>query len=330
MNWIATFVAGVASFVAAAECASAQDAAAAECAACKEAGGACATCKAAAGTAAAACCEAACESPISGALALTATTHYFFRGLVQEDQGLIFQPAVTLSTELWSGDGPVQSLGLSVCNWNSLHSGPTGTGGSGNNSPSAWYESDLITCLTFNFACGTTLAASWVEYTSPNSLFKTTSELDLVLGFDDSAWCARNMRGFGGFGPTFTLAIEVDGQTDQNAAPAGTDEGSFLGFGIAPEWECCTLPCCDAPCTLSIPVNAGFSLGNYYEDATGDDDTLGYWDVGAFVSFPLCSRFGEWTVSAGTQLVFLNGNQEDLNHDAGIEWTGTLGLSIGF
>ncbi|MSP15065.1 MAG: hypothetical protein EXR73_00390 [Myxococcales bacterium] len=285
-----------------------------------------------AGDAACAKCAECPESPIGGELSMTATTHYFFRGLIQEDQGLIFQPALSLSTDLWSGDGPVQSLELSVCSWNSLHSGPTGTGGHGNNSPSAWYESDLLAGLTFNFAGGMTLDASWVEYTIPNGLFKTTSEIDFVVGFDDSEWCARTMGLSGGFGPTVTLGIEVDGQSDQNGAPAGTDEGKFLGFGIAPSFDCCTLGSGEfaTPCTMSFPLNAGFSLGDYYEDATGDDDRFGYWDVGVFVSFPIASRFGEWQMSLGTQAVMLNGNQEDLNHGESFEWTGTMALSIGF
>jgi hypothetical protein len=326
MNWIVAVVVGAASAGALAGRAVAQEEMAAECAGCKAAGASCAMCKAAEGAAGGASCEMACESPISGELALTATTHYFFRGLIQENQGLIFQPAVTLSAPLWEGDGWLQSVGLSTGTWNSLHSGTTGTGGPGTNSPSAWYESDFLAGLSLGLRCGTTVDLTWVEYTSPNGLFDTTSELDVVFNFSGN----EHLGAIAGLSPTLTLGFEMDGQTDQNAAPAGTDEGTFLGIGIAPSWECCTLPCCGAPCTFSMPVNAGFSLGDYYEDAAGDDDSFGYWDVGAFVSFPLCSRFGEWMVTAGTQLVFLNGNQEDLNNDECLEWTGTLALSIGF
>lgn len=82
-----------------------------------------------------------------------------------------------------------------------------------------------------------------------------------------------------------------------------------------------------------MPVDAGFSLGDYYEDAAGHDDTFGYWDLGAFVSCPLSmvpARYGEWSLSVGSQLFFLNGNQKELNHDQGTEWAASATLSIGF
>lgn len=275
------------------------------------------------------CGSAECGEAIDGELVLTTTTHYFFRGLIQEDQGLIFQPSLTLSTGLWQGDGGLQEIGLSLNSWNSLHSGPTGTGGVGTHSPSAWYESDFAIGLSFGMACGTALSATWIEYTSPNGLWDTTSELDFVVDLSGTEWIGEAAS----LSPSLTLAIEVDGQTDQNTAPAGTDEGTFLGLGIAPEFDLGTLGSSSLPLTLSTPINVGFSLGDYYEDGTGDDDTFGYADVGVFASFPLAAvspHYGAWVFSIGTQLVFLNGNQEDLNHDAGVEWTGTMALSIGF
>ncbi|MBM4015450.1 MAG: hypothetical protein FJ293_10870 [Planctomycetes bacterium] len=306
MKRIATITAGIAGFLAPIERADAQDAGVAE------------------GTAAAADCEGAGESPISGELTLTATTHYFFRGLIQEDQGLIFQPEIALSAPLWEGDGWLRTLDLTTYTWNSLHSGPTGTGGTGNNSPSAWYESDWAAGLSLGLRCGTTLDLTWVEYTSPNGLFSTASELNLELDFSGTE--ALGVVAY--LAPSLTLAFEVDGQSDQSTAPGGTDEGIFLGIGFAPEFDGGKLG--ELPITWSVPLNYGFSLDSYYEDAGGSDDTYGYADVGLFASFPLASRFGEWNCSVGTQLVFLNGNQEDLNHGAGVEWTGTLALSIGF
>lgn len=146
------------------------------------------------------------ESAISGSLDLTASTHYIFRGLVQEDQGLVFQPSLTLGAELATWDGQLQSLGLSFNSWNSFHSGPTGSGGSGSHSPTSWYESDFTVGLSFGFACGATLDVSWLEYTSPNGSFSTTSEIDFALGYDDSAAWGEGSS-FGGLAPTVTLAV---------------------------------------------------------------------------------------------------------------------------
>lgn len=273
------------------------------------------------------------DDAIDGTLSADLTTHYFFRGLIQEDQGVIFQPAIDLNVGLWEGEGDVTSFGLLLGQWNSLHSGPTGSSGSASNSPSSWYESDFYVGANLDFAAGFNVAANWVSYTSPNGSYDTINEINVAVGFDDSGWYGES--GFGGLAPTVTLALETDGQTDQGAEPSGTDEGIFVGFGVAPEFSLGKLGEGEAApeMTLAVPFNVGFSFSDYYEDGDGDDDRFGYWDVGGVVSMPLSSvptRFGDWTLTAGVTAVFLSGNQKDLNHDEGFELVGTVGLSIGF
>ncbi len=273
------------------------------------------------------------QDAIDGTLSTALTTHYFFRGLIQEDQGVIFQPSIDLAVGLWEGEGDVTSFGLLFSQWNSLHSGPTGSSGRGTSSPSAWYESDFYVGCNVDFAAGLSIAANWVAYTSPNGGWDTINEVNVAVAFDDSGWYGESE--FGGLRPTFTMAIETKGQSDQGAEPSGTDEGVFVGFGIAPEFSLGTLGAGEgAPeLTLAVPVNAGFSFSDYYEDGDGDDDRFGYWDIGGVLSMPLSSvptRFGDWTLTAGATAVFLSGNQKDLNHDEGFELVGTLGLAIDF
>ena len=60
-------------------------------------------------------------------------TAYVFRGIMQEKEGFIAQPFVDLGVSLGSG------VSLNVGNWDSLHSGPTGT----------FYEADYYGALNF-------------------------------------------------------------------------------------------------------------------------------------------------------------------------------------
>src|SRR5512147_1578110 len=48
------------------------------------------------------------------------TTAYFFRGILQERNGFIWQPSAELTFNLWKGDGPLHSVALGMGIWNSF------------------------------------------------------------------------------------------------------------------------------------------------------------------------------------------------------------------
>lgn len=282
------------------------------------------------------------ECGLTGVLTLTGSNKYYFRGIFQEDQGAIFEPALDLSLPLWIGDGKGDALSklcLTFGTWNSLHSGPSGSGGTAASSPQSWYESDFYAGLLACTPSGFSISALWIDYTSPNGLFDAVSELDLGVAFDDSKCWGGRSGSFGGLQPSFTLAFEAKNQADQNSAPAATDKGTWLGLGIKPGFTCCDLcdcqggDCASVPVTLSLPAHLGLSLGDYYEDASGHDETFGFADVGAMASLPLPfvpGRFGAWTLSASLQALFLGDSTEATNGGDSLEWLGTVTLAIGF
>ena len=51
-----------------------------------------------------------------------------FRGIFQEDSGVIIPPYVDVGVSLYSGDGALKSVSVNGGWWNSLHSGPSGSG----------------------------------------------------------------------------------------------------------------------------------------------------------------------------------------------------------
>lgn len=271
---------------------------------------------------------------VDATLDVAVTSHYFFRGLLQEDQGRIVQPELELSIVLdEAGAEGAGAIDLVLGTWNSLHSGPSGVDSPDSEDPEAWYESDFYAGLAIGVGGHCTLAASYYLYTSPNGLFDDVQELVLELAHDDSRWF-EGLSAFSGFAPRMTVAIELDGQSDQSDAPSGTDEGIFVGFGIEPTFALASFGegARERAVELAFPVNVGLSFDDYYEDADGDDDHLGYWDAGAVLSIPLTSvprGYGDWTLRLGATAVFLNGHQEDLNGDD-FEWVGTAALSLAF
>src|SRR5512132_2633583 len=86
--------------------------------------------------------------PNPGAMTLTgsmdASNAYLFRGIPQDDTGLILWPAADLGVALKSGGGTVRSITVNVGMWNSLHTGVTGADGP---SGKLWYESDFWTSV---------------------------------------------------------------------------------------------------------------------------------------------------------------------------------------
>jgi len=82
---------------------------------------------------------------------------YFFRGIPQDDTGVITWPYGDLGFSLFSGDGGLKSVSANVGMWNSLH---TGSAGSDGPSGKLWYESDFYTTLCFGLVVGTCVVVS--------------------------------------------------------------------------------------------------------------------------------------------------------------------------
>ena len=233
-------------------------------------------------------------------------TAYMFRGIFQEDEGFITQPFVDLGIALYSGNGDLKAVSANVGNWDSIHSGPSGSELNDN----AWYESDYYGSVTFNinkFKPG----ALYTAYTSPNNGFGTVHELAAVFAYDDSG-------GKFALSPKVVLAFELSGQAD-----AGDNKGTYLELGIRPG-----IKLGKTPATLSIPVKLGLSLHDYYELPEGSD-TFGYFDTGFIAGVPLPIK-GKvaWEVHGGVDLLWFGNNLTLRNHDDGFKAVGSFGFSI--
>jgi hypothetical protein len=253
--------------------------------------------------------------PNPGALTLTAgidfANAYFFRGIFQDDTGVVMWPYGDLGFALFSGAGALKSVGVNVGTWNSLHTGDAGLDGP---SGELWYESDFYSTLALGFGKGTSLGVTYTAYNSPNGGFGTVKELSFKVSVDDSG-------ALGGFAlrPYALLAQELDGNAD-----GGANEGTYLELGIAPgysRWRA----------SVTVPVKVGLSLNDYYEGLI-DDETFGFFSIGGVVTVPFSSaptRFGSWNIHGGVEFLMLGDRNEAVFGDSS-HVIGSIGIGLSY
>lgn len=261
------------------------------------------------------------ESALHFKITIDYTTAYYFRGIRQEDRGFIMQPAGELGVDLYKNDA--FSIGAFAGIWNSFHDRATGAA-QNDDIVDKWYEAD------FYLGVGGSLgnlgySLSYIAYTSPADAFSTVDEVDFSLTYNDSEWW-----GDSGFTltPSLAFAIEVgDDYTDG----ADTERGLYLQPGITPAFAVSDVPVV-GDVSLSFPVTIGLSLDDYYEDATGEDQTLGFVSLSAKAAFalPVPAEYGAWTFTAGLQFLYLGDTTADINDDDETVLIGAAGITIVF
>lgn len=243
------------------------------------------------------------------------TTTYFHRGIHQESSELILQPGLSVGGEI------TRRSSFRVGTWNSLHEGSTsgarGPGGaraSGGNG--LWYESDFYVGGDFELSRELTQSSDYRVLSSPNGSFANTQEFGFTIHFDDSE-ATRNGR-MKGHAPPLTLVTELSGGRD-----AGSDRGTYFEIGIEPEYQL------TRKLTITAPVILGMSLGNYYENARGNDDTFGFLSVGRRGTLPPSnSRRYPWQLTGGIEILTLGGSTKALNAGDDLQFLASLGRSL--
>jgi hypothetical protein len=262
--------------------------------------------------------DAAAEDPNTGALSVAggidATTHYFFRGYLQEDQGLILQPYGTLYVNVHESDNLKITPYVGI--WNSWHDEKTGADGTHNES---WYESDIFGGV--DVAMGDfTLGLIYTHYTYPNGALEDIGEIGFKLSWNDAAFTKDRA------GLPFQLSPYIAAYFEP--ADDSGSEDSYLELGIAPSFAVG-----DAGWTLGVPVVLGMSLEDYYFDDDGDEEFLGYASIGVTLTIPLSvpARYGSWNLIGGVSyLQLLAESLETINNDDDNEIIGKLGIAFSY
>ena len=267
------------------------------------------------------------------------TNAYFFRGLLQEDQGLIAQPWAEATFDLYDGEGVLNDLTFTMGIWNSIHDNNTNetllVTDDGDlflfhdDTLDVWYESDLYVTVSAGIAENWGLGFTYVVYTSPASTFTTIHEIMVTLTYDDSLfWEERGYKapGFSGLQPTITFGFELDGAAD------GQSKGIYFEFQVEPSFTS-FIEFGGSPVSFSIPVTVGISLDDYYEDVQGEDHTFGFFDVGIVGAWPISFiplDYGTWQLAAGGHFLFMADTTHEINNGDDFEVIGTISISLGY
>lgn len=255
--------------------------------------------------------------PFSLQFNLDYTTAYFYHGIIQEDTGLILQPAAKLTVNLYENDD--FKVDAFFATWNSFHGQKTAAQTHGDFTE-YWYESDLVGGISLTKG-KFSLATQYVFLTSPSDAYETVQELDFTLSFDDS-------EALGKFAlhPYALLGVETGADASDGA---NSDTGTYLELGIAPGFS---FDVGKTPVSITFPASVGLSLHDYYQNAAGDDDTFGFTQVGVKASIPLPfgDRYGKWTLNAGVSAMFLGDQTTEFNSGQSEQVIGTIGLQLNF
>jgi hypothetical protein len=249
---------------------------------------------------------------------------YMFRGIRQHSTGIALWPVADLGLAVYSGDDTLKSATINVGTWNSLHTGDTGQDGP---TGKLWYESDFYSKLSLGFGGGTSVAALYTAYTSPNNAFTTVKEIAFQLSVDDSAYLGKVA-----LKPYALVAFEFDTDPGVGQADGGADAGRYLEVGVAPGYS-------GSRASLAVPVKVGLSLANYYELNTGTaaapvfvDNKFGYFSIAGLVTVPLggTTSFGAWNVHGGIEFQALGDTTKALNGGDGQRVIGSVGIGFSY
>jgi hypothetical protein len=250
-------------------------------------------------------------TPFSGALQLDLTNAYFFRGILNERDGIIVQPWGELYVNTYaSDDGLIRDVTLGFGAWASIHSEET----LASESPTSVYELDLYPLVSVGLAGGLTLTTTYYFYESPNGAWSpNVEELNFKLEWDDS-----EVLGFP-LAPWVNVAVETDGTS------FGAKSGTGIQFGVEP-----TVFETEGGFSVSVPVEIGLAVDNYYERPSGKEDTFGYLSFGLGASMPLSfmpESAGTWTLSGSVKAFYFGDTLAAANE--GDDWYPVAMGSIG-
>lgn len=266
----------------------------------------------------AAATEADDESRLHFSAGVDFANAYYYRGIRQEDRGVMVQPWATLGIDIYKTDA--FTLTPYIGTWNSFHDRATGAA-QNDQLDDKWYESDIYFGATL-VAGKWTVGAQYGWFMAPNDSWTTIQELQFSASYDDSEWLgAWSMK------PTVALVFETgEGKAD------GLDRGTYLQFGVTPGFDLGTREGGDALVRIDVPVMVGLSLSDYYQGADGEDETFGFASIGVKASYalPIDDKWGSWTVYGSATGVLLGDSTQDFNDDEDTVGILSCGFSMSF
>ena len=253
---------------------------------------------------------------IWGEFSLDFTSSYFFFGIPQENQGLIFQNTFILGLTLPEFDLGGESITTDVYagTFNSLHFDNPSNDEATQEGLAWWYEGDVFVGAVLGLPAGFTLDVSYWSVNGPSIAEQFDQEFDIFVFYDDAPlWEMADLEGFA-LAPYAAFIIETDGGAD-GLGSAGEPGKLFLA-GVEPSFT--IIESEDYPVTLSIPLEFGIDIDDYYENTAGEDDSFGYFQAGASLSTPLSfipQEYGAWEGHVTGNVIFLGDATQEIGQN---------------
>ncbi len=219
------------------------------------------------------------EPFITGDLGVAVVSEYISRGVVNENQGAIFQPYLDLFFNLYTGDGFLNKVQLNFGLWSSIHSARTAAA-AGSSFPT-WYEFDYMPGISLTFAKNFTFTFTYLEFDFISSNGRA-GNLNFNLAYDDTS-----LLGAWALHPHFTVLKSVIGNP---VGVPGANGGWYYEIGVAPSHTF-------GPVTLTVPLTVGLGDDKFY-----GGKNYGYFSGGLTAAVPLSfipENYGKWTLTAG-------------------------------
>jgi hypothetical protein len=250
-------------------------------------------------------------------LSLDWTTAYYSRGYRQEDRGFILQPAAVLNVAALKTESATLSLNFST--WHSIHDKRTAARADAGEFYRRWYEADYLVGASLamgNWTVGATYG--WLD--SPSDAFLQVEELTFAVSYNDAelmgAWSLKP-------------AVAVIAETGRGTSD-GKDRGVYGQLTLTPGFDVQITD--KTTLRVDVPFNVGFSLHEYYQDAGGGDEWLGFASIGPKLTLPLPlpDGCGTWSLYGNATYLWLNDHVSTFNGNHSDEWVFGLGISVAF
>ncbi len=263
--------------------------------------------------------EEEAESRLRFAIGGDIYSAYYFRGMLVENEGFIFQPYANVEFDLVSNDTLTLTLDAGV--WDSFQSAKTDADSDVSDFMQTWYDSDYdlgaaIAWDHFSLRLGLAI------YTSPSRAYDRYQELTLTFEMDDSDWL-----GAWALSPYAMIAYEI---SNNGGDGEGLGHDAYLEFGVTPGFDLNNLKPLPEETRIDFPVVLGLGLHDYYETDSGANQTFGFLSLGVLATVPIPVIDG-LSLAAGVDFLILGDAAREFNtNEDSTEWVWHVGLAMEF
>lgn len=225
---------------------------------------------------------------VSGVLDFPLSNYYLTpRGIIVEDAGLIAQPSLFLSFNLYESDGPLTNVTATLGIWNSVHTKKSPGPNTKETVPN-WNEVDFVWGLGFTLLKDWTFGITYQYWISPVDAFDAASILEMTFGYTDHFLEDVIPSGKFSLNPYMKIFIEL-----VNKATAATEESFNFELGFIPKYVLDGYPL-----TIELPTFVTLPGKDFYSE----NSLPGLVSTGLKVTAPLTfvpERYGNWKLYAG-------------------------------